>query len=138
MLTNNKAVYGTDGSLKTLKDMGGGHTREQSVNFITEDDTILNVIVGTNPEPVFRDLTYNHYYMVGVWLLPDEGYLTPCIIYVRKFDKNTTLEITTNDMYSRVNLTALNAGENSFDLSITGGMSDTIVYYEFMDFEEVE
>lgn len=138
MLTNNKAVYGTDGSLKTLKDMGGGHTSNQSVEFITDEDTILNVFVGTDRGPVFTNLEYNHYYRVIVWLLPDEGYLTPGIIYVRKLDKNTMLQISTNDIDDRVNITALNAGDNSFDLSITGGISDTIIYYEFLDFEEVD
>lgn len=141
MLTNNKAVYGTDGTLKTLKDMGGAGSPGSS-NIYTDDGTKLNILYGTKDEPTFTNLEYRKDYYLKVWIIPDEGDLIYGIVKIRKNGKDVNLSIDDNGLEHSgdefINYYVKNATDEKFDLQISGGRSWTIFYYEFIDFEEVD
>ena len=71
MLTNNKAVYGTDGSLKTLKDMGGALDPAAIVldsedTTVSDDgvDTTLNNYVATK---ILDTIKLSSYFEHGIY-----------------------------------------------------------------------
>lgn len=134
MLTSNKAVYGTDGSLKRLDEFSGSGAGA----IITPGDLEkIKIIIGSDDEPIFKNLVYNRDYKISVWLIPDEGDYIGGFITYNKRDKSSSPTIGSNGIAEYINMVAEHLTDELYDLRIYGDATHTLLYYEFMDFEEV-
>lgn len=133
MLTTNKAVYGTDGSLTELGKLKGGSTPtpEPSIIDIHTDSDItgIDLYIGQDDDFTIENLPYNTDLIITAWLAYDDGGINVGHVTYRKRDKTTSpfVDMDTNGEY--LSLIATSHDDN-FDLTLSGTTSHTIVYYE--------
>lgn len=133
MLTNNKAVYGTDGTLKSLKDMGGGSTPTPSIIDIHTDADItgIDLYVGDDNDFTLENLPYKKDLNIMVWLFPDDGGLIVGHVQYFKRDKNTVPDVAYDTNGEHLSLITT-AHDDDFDLHLSGDATHTIIYYEIV------
>ena len=114
MLTTNKAVYGTDGSLTELGKFKGAPTppTPSIIDIHTDSDiTGIDLYVGSDNDFTIENLPYMKELYITVWLTgPDIAYDTN--------GEHLSLITTAHD--------------NDFDLTLSGDATHTIIYYEIM------
>lgn len=135
MLTTNKAVYGTDGSLTELGKLKGGSTPtpEPSIIDIHTDSvtTGIDLYVGSDDDFTIENLPYIQLLYITVWLLPDDGGLIIGHVLYFKRDKNTAPGVTYDTNGEHLSLITT-AHDDDFDLHLSGDVTHTIIYYEIM------
>ena len=135
MLTTNKAVYGTDGSLTELGKLKGGSTPTPTPSIIdihTDSDiTGIDLYIGSDNDFTIENLPYAKYLNITVWLFPDDGGLIIGHVSYFKRDKTTTPDIAYDTNGEHLNLLTT-AHDDDFDLHLSGDATHTIIYYEIM------
>lgn len=133
MLTTNKAVYGTDGSLTNLGNLKGGSTptpEPSIINIHTDSDiTGIDLYVGSDDDFTIENLPYKKDLNITVWLFPDDGGLIIGHVSYFKIDKNTTPSIAYDTNGEHLSLITT-AHDDDFNLTLSGDATHTIIYYE--------
>ena len=133
MLTTNKAVYGTDGSLMNLGNLKGGSTpipTPSNINIHTDVDiTGIDLYIGADNDFTIENLPYNTDLYITTWLLYDEGGIKVGHVCYRKRDKATSpyIDMDTDGEHLGLNATS---HDDDFDLTLFGDATHTIIYYE--------
>lgn len=132
MLTTNRAVYGTDGSLSELGRLKRSSPTPSNINIHTDSDiTGIDLYVGADDDFTIENLPYMKDLNITVWLFPDDGGLIIGHASYFKRDKTTVPNVTYDTNGEHLNLTTI-AHDDDFDLHLKGDMSHTIIYYEIM------
>ena len=135
MLTTNKAVYGTDGSLTELGKLKGGSTPTPTPSIIdikTDPDiTGIDLYIGADNDFTIENLPYMKELYITVWLFPDDGGLIIGHASYFKRDKLTGPDIAYDTNGEHLSLITT-AHDNDFDLTLSGDATHTIIYYEIM------
>ena len=139
MLTTNKAVYGTDGSLTELGKLKGGSTPtpEPSIIDIHTDDVItgIDLYIGSDNDFTIENLPYMKELYITVWLAYDDGgMIIGHALYVKR-DKTTSPFITYDTNGEHLSLITT-AHDDDFDLHLSGDATHTIMYYEMVIFKK--
>lgn len=131
MLTTNKAVYGTDGSLTNLGNLKGG-SKASIVDIKTDSDiTGIDLYVGADDDFTLENLPYNTDIFILTWLAYDEGGLKVGHVTYKKRDK-TTAPFTETDTDGEHLALIATPHNNDFDLHLSGDATHTIIYYEIV------
>ena len=135
MLTTNKAVYGTDGSLTNLGNLKGGSTPTPTPSIIdihTDSDiTVIDLYVGSDNDFTIENLSYNTDIFITAWLAYDDGGIIVGHVTYRKRDKTTSPYTDTDTNGEHLSLITT-AHDDDFDLHLSGDATHTIIYYEIM------
>lgn len=133
MLTTNKAVYGTDGSLKELGKLKGGSTPTPSIIDIKTDDNItgIDLYIGSDNDFTIENLPYMNDLNITVWLFPDDGGLIIGHAQYFKRDKTTVPDVAYDTNGEHLSLITI-AHDEDFDLHLSGDATHTIIYYEII------
>lgn len=134
MLTSNKAVYGTDGSLTELSKLKGGSVPTPSIIDIHTDSDItgIDVYIGTDDDFTIENLPYKNDVVIIAWLIDDEvGDIKVGHVTYNKRDKNTSPYINMDTNGEHLSLIAT-SHDDDFDLTLSGDTTHTIIYYEIM------
>lgn len=135
MLTTNKAVYGTDGSLTELDKLKGGSTPTPTPSIIdihTDSDiTGIDFYVGRDNDFTIENLPYKTDINITVWLFPDDGGLIVGHASYFKRDKITVPDVTYDANGEHLSLITT-AHDDDFELNLRGDATHTIIYYEVM------
>ena len=131
MLTTNKSVYGTDGSLTNLGNLKGG-TKASIVDIKTDADiTGINLYIGSDDDFTLENLPYNTDLYITAWLVYDEGGIKVGHVTYKKRDK-TTSPFTETDTDGEHLVLIATSHDNDFDLHLSGDTTHTIIYYEIV------
>lgn len=131
MLTTNRAVYGTDGSLTNLGNLKGS-SKASIIDIKTDTDvTGIDFYIGSDNDFTIENLPYKKYLNITVWLFPDDGGLIIGHVSYFKRDKNTAPDIAYDTNGEHLNLLTA-AHDNDFDLHLSGDATHTISYYEIV------
>lgn len=135
MLTTNKAVYGTDGSLTELGKLKGGNTPtpEPSIIDIKVDEDIIGVdlYIGAKDDFTIENLPYNVTLYITTWLAYDDGGLKIAHVTYKKRDKNASPYTDTDTDGEHLSLIPV-SHDDDFDLHLSGDATHTITYYEIV------
>lgn len=135
MLTTNKAVYGTDGTLTNLGNLKGG-SKASIVDIKTDADiTGIDLYVGADDDFTLENLPYDTDLYITVWLVYDEGGIKVGHVTYKKRDK-TTSPFTETDTDGEHLTLITTAHDNDFDLHLSGDATHTIIYYEIVILKE--
>ena len=131
MLTTNKAVYGTDGSLTNLGNLKGG-SKATIVDIKTDANiTGIDLYIGSDNDFTIENLPYLKELYITVWLFPDDGGLIIGHVSYFKRDKTTTPDIAFDTNGEHLSLLPI-AHDDDFDLHLSGDATHTIIYYEIV------
>lgn len=131
MLTTNKAVYGTDGSLMNLGNLKGG-SKASIVDIKTDTDvTGIDLYVGSDNDFTIENMPYNTDLYITTWLAYDDGGIKVGHVTYKKRDKTTApyTDMDTNGEHLSLITTA---HDDDFDLNLSGDATHTIIYYEIV------
>lgn len=131
MLTTNKAVYGTDGSLTNLGNLKGGSKASIVDIKIDADITGIDLYVGSDDDFTIENLPYNTDLYITAWLAYDEGGIKVGHVSYKKRDKTTAPFTETDTDGEHLTLIAT-SHDNDFDLHLSGDATHTIIYYEIV------
>lgn len=135
MLTTNKAVYGTDGSLTNLGNLKGRSTPTPTPSIIdihTDSGvTGIDLYVGSDNDFTIENLPYNTDLYITAWLVYDEGSIKVGHVSYKKRDKTTSPFTETDTDGEHLSLIAT-SHDNDFDLTLSGDATHTITYYEIV------
>lgn len=135
MLTTNKAVYGTDGSLTELGKLKGGSTpptppTPSIIDIHTDSDiTGIDLYVGSKDDFTIENLPYNTDLYIMVWLSYDDGGIKVGHVWYKKRDKTTSPYYDMDTNGEHLGLIPI-SHDNDFDLHLSGDSTHTISYYE--------
>ena len=134
MLTTNKAVYGTDGSLTELGKLKGTPTppTPSIIDIHTDSDiTGIDLYIGSDDDFTIENLPYNTDLYITAWLAYDEGGIKVGHVSYFKRDKTTSPDTETDTNGEHLSLITT-AHDDDFDLHLSGDATHTITYYEIM------
>lgn len=135
MLTTNKAVYGTDGSLTELGKLKGGSSPTPTPSIIDihtdADITGIDIYIGADDDFTIDNLPYDTDLFITAWLAYDEGGIKVGHVSYKKRDKVTAPYVDMDTDGEHLSLITT-AHDDDFDLHLSGDATHTITYYEIM------
>lgn len=131
MLTTNKAVYGTDGSLTNLGKLKGS-AKASVIDIKTDADiTGIDLYIGSDDDFTLENLPYNTDLFISAWLAYDDGGIKVGHVTYKKRDKTTAPYTDMDTNGEHLSLITM-AHDVDFDLHLSGDATHTITYYEIM------
>lgn len=130
MLTSNKAVYGTDGSLSELGKLKGSQPTpiESVVNWIPNYDIeSIDIYFGDENDITFEHMPYYLMIYITAWLKGSDDLKIAHVLYNISPNQDPHINRDSDGEYLTIDTTA---GTSDVDINLAGNNGYSIYYYE--------